>query len=993
MTVVATSRGFAAQWQQECVKGSAIAPGLYDRAIAIVRDLEIDAIGEPSTPIHDALGWRYTRFGHQARANLQGALLLQETGDVWQVKLSRPRADSRKPGQTIKYETPKGAGSRAYLPQIDPATRHRLGAPPDGSFWDWAGDCPGLPIVLTEGGKKGLCGLSHGHIAIALTGVNGGYRKTETVRELIDDLKPFAVDGRPFVLAFDQDAKRSTRRKVFAAQMRLAALLSARGCDVLIAQWDGRDGKGLDDLVANRGPVALDRAIANAIDYRDLGHRLRLQQSLDRHAPAQTIDVPDLATAIEGDRLPAQGIIAIRSAKGTGKTNLLARAVAHEPRVLSLGHRVSLQRGLANRLGLHFINDLDCGAGQWFDPASDLPVPNRFAACIDSVLKIDPAIIAGGTIVLDEVDQLLRHLLTSSTCRKGDKRPAIIERLGIIIRSAGRVILASADLTDREIDYISALRGDGAAPYVLHNTHQRNTYPVQWIESGDDAAAIAQLVDRVRAGDRIWVSSDSRGALEKIAELLRPHARGPILEINSRTSGSDDARAFMADPDGYLASAQTQIVLVTPSVPTGLSVERYPFDAVFGLFYGVSLTDGCCSQSLSRVRPPVERIVWAVERGRAYSHRSRSSKPFEVAGHLQQRLTLTSHFLGDAIEQRDQDAIASINYHSPTMTLWSQNEASRNRVMGDFRRVLRCRLEFEGNAIERIVSDGDRDIRMALRAAGQRLKERRASAIVAAPEIDSRTAAEWERRDGLSPDQQDSLERYSIIDWYAIDPGAINLDDVLFDRKGRTRSELGRLKRMLVPQLAIKRDAKSIQRCFQWEHEATPWDIQTSELERQVMEKLGFDSFALWAASGGEWHLNHPRVTDIANRARACRQQLADFGILNISGKMTDTQIVGQLLSRYGLKNTRSRRRVQGGQRVYFYRLDTDNLAKVRKIFAQQEKRYGLPSVPPPTQYKTFMEGVGQSPQNSQTLAPASSDSDSFPPDRGSPSPGDRAIA
>jgi Domain of unknown function (DUF3854) len=200
----------------EFIQGSAIAPDLFGSSITIVQDTEVGAGGDVSYPIHDSLNWRISRFGQQARSTLQAALFQNEDGTTWQAKLSDPIADPKK-GKPRKYETPVGSGSRAFFPNLDPNTRSRIQTryqilvPPKSSVWDWLKVRPEVPIVLTEGGKKGLALLTQGYLGIALYGVNGGYRSKDALGEactpyLIPDLVPLIQPGRPVYLAFDQDA-------------------------------------------------------------------------------------------------------------------------------------------------------------------------------------------------------------------------------------------------------------------------------------------------------------------------------------------------------------------------------------------------------------------------------------------------------------------------------------------------------------------------------------------------------------------------------------------------------------------------------------------------------------------------------------------------------------------------------------------------------------------------------------------------------------------
>ncbi|WP_225895881.1 DUF3854 domain-containing protein [Dendronalium phyllosphericum] len=82
-----------------------------------------------------------------------------------------------------------------------------------GGFWHWV--CQNnVPIVIVEGAKNAACLLSAGYAAIAIPGVNAGYRTpsdeygTATGKpSLIPDLKHFATSGRQVnrTEAFEQD--------------------------------------------------------------------------------------------------------------------------------------------------------------------------------------------------------------------------------------------------------------------------------------------------------------------------------------------------------------------------------------------------------------------------------------------------------------------------------------------------------------------------------------------------------------------------------------------------------------------------------------------------------------------------------------------------------------------------------------------------------------------------------------------------------------------
>jgi hypothetical protein len=286
-----TLEQFQAHIKHEFVTGSAIDPDLYTQAIRIVSDTETATGGEVQYPIDEAFNWQTVRFGQQARVTQYAALLMNEDGQVWQGKLSQPRIDRDKTQKRLKqvldrstiaphefwslvkthpecvvyqkYETPIGkALSPLFLPAVSIAIRRQIARrygitdptflPTRASrkrgikmmpFWEWIAAHPEIPIVWTEGGKKVLCLLSLGVVAIALYGVNGGYRSKDALGNpvppyLAPDVARFAVPGRVNILAFDQDASETTRRRVNTATQRFARLLqTATQQPTLISFW------------------------------------------------------------------------------------------------------------------------------------------------------------------------------------------------------------------------------------------------------------------------------------------------------------------------------------------------------------------------------------------------------------------------------------------------------------------------------------------------------------------------------------------------------------------------------------------------------------------------------------------------------------------------------------------------------------------------------------------------------------------------------------
>ena len=136
-------------------------------------------------------------------------------------KPNQPRQNQK--GKSIKYEHPPSTPTRIFCLRISlqiwqqVGQRYNLAIPEnitinhDGEaegFWSWVIKNK-IAIVICEGVKKAAALLSQGYVAIAIPGINSGYRviKDEfgkvTRRQLIPDLAVFTNIKRNFYICFD----------------------------------------------------------------------------------------------------------------------------------------------------------------------------------------------------------------------------------------------------------------------------------------------------------------------------------------------------------------------------------------------------------------------------------------------------------------------------------------------------------------------------------------------------------------------------------------------------------------------------------------------------------------------------------------------------------------------------------------------------------------------------------------------------------------------
>jgi hypothetical protein len=292
-----STKPFRERFRDECIEGSAISPDLYETAIEIVPSYRTLPGNDPEHPIDDLLKWEKKFVSSNRPSWGYGAVFRQFNGDCFQIKPEHPRTEEKKgkdgtvTQKVIKYETPKGNGAHAYCPPLDLKTLRYLGKvhdveiPEDGGqlIWDYIRANPSIPIVITEGAKKGLCLLSNGYVGIALTGCYGWKHE----KNLIHDLQAITWEGRRVIIALDQDEKPETQKTVMNAIKGLGFELQGtkdkpgQRAKVFIAQWNSVEGKGIDDLTANRGLERLNEVMEKAVPLIEWAYPKKEKKSDD----------------------------------------------------------------------------------------------------------------------------------------------------------------------------------------------------------------------------------------------------------------------------------------------------------------------------------------------------------------------------------------------------------------------------------------------------------------------------------------------------------------------------------------------------------------------------------------------------------------------------------------------------------------------------------------------------------------------------------------
>ena len=559
-------------------------------------------------------------------------------------KPNQPRQNQK--GKSIKYEHPPSTPTRIFCLRISlqiwqqVGQRYNLAIPEnitinhDGEaegFWSWVIKNK-IAIVICEGVKKAAALLSQGYVAIAIPGINSGYRviKDEfgkvTRRQLIPDLAVFTNIKRNFYICFDFETQAKKIAAVNNAISQLGCLFQQQNCPVKVVELPGKE-KGVDEFIIAKGATAFDKTYGQSLDLDIYIAQTKPHTELTIPA-ALTVNRPYLGKIA----FPTSGLVGVKSAKGTGKTtalqSIVQRAKNHNQPVLLITHRIILGRFLCDKIGIKWGFEHESWRIETDEVAVKCPLPitPSLGLCVDSIWKLKPEDWQGAILILDEVEQSLWHLLNSNTCKQ--KRVKILgifqQLISTVLTTGGLIIAQDADLSDVSLEYLQTLAGIKLNPWVVVNEWKpEKGWDTTFYDSPNPTPLIHQLELDLIAGRKCYVTTDSRSGRyscetierylkERLQKLRREFPETLVVSSHTTNTLGHAAVDLIAAINQKITDYDT--VFVTPSLGTGISIDVQHFDRVYGIFQGV-IPDSEARQALARVRDNVPRIVWCAKRG------------------------------------------------------------------------------------------------------------------------------------------------------------------------------------------------------------------------------------------------------------------------------------------------------------------------------------------------------------------------------------------
>jgi hypothetical protein len=317
-------------------------------------------------------------------------------------------------------------------------------------------------------------------------------------------------------------------------------------------------------------------------------------------------------------------LVGIKSALGTGKTEILkALGTTARERGLELifiGYRNNLLRQTCDRLDdLYHVVDEDKVI-----LASDY----HKALCHHSAGLLDPTEMANKILILDEcvsdLSDMLTSKLTAGRRKDGtDSRQVRLAHLEQLIINSHSVVALDAYLSDTELDFLRKLRQFDFV-HKIENTY-RNQMNVRMVDR--KSILTRAILDDALAGANLLITATTQKHCENLEKsLIRvgiPEAT--ICRIDSTTDRDESIGLFFRNPKAYLEAHRPQIVILSPTAESGISIDLPGYFQTHYHFHLGNLGILSGLQFLGRYRDfTAPRVIFCERQGRIQDGNSSS---------------------------------------------------------------------------------------------------------------------------------------------------------------------------------------------------------------------------------------------------------------------------------------------------------------------------------------------------------------------------------
>lgn len=187
--------------------------------------------------------------------------------------------------------------------------------------------------------------------------------------------------------------------------------------------------------------------------------------------------------------------------------------------------------------------------------------------------------------------------------------------------------------------------------------------------------------------------------------LLKRHPDKKVVRIDSKTNQQGEFTLFFKKPDKWLHKEQPDILILSPSAKSGVSIEgdvtaeNAYFASVWGYF--PCLDTRTHMQQLGRYRPPVPRFIWCPEFINANGDFSLHT-PSQVHERLKknaQAMVLSTGITEGKDDRSEEERAIALQIETAAIEYYAQTVAMQGAMMRMARHCLQDALETAGHVV------------------------------------------------------------------------------------------------------------------------------------------------------------------------------------------------------------------------------------------------------------------------------------------------------
>ena len=480
------------------------------------------------------------------------------------------------------------------------------------------------------------------------------------------------------------------------------------------------------------------------------------------------------------------GIHLVSAPHGSGKTQHILRPIALGAdelsptlsSVVAIAPRKSLVYDSANRLNLGVY--LTAGAGE-----------THMAICLNSIAnpKFQDAMTQAKTVLIDEISRCVKEIHNPSGTLKTKGR-AVWDSLGESLRGADVAVGVDADLSTQDVWWLAELTGRPITVWQIAEGKRDLTATF-----ASDTEALDQLDLAVAQGERVLFVADSANKVAGQAARLRAaHPDKRIVAIHQKagtaTAGTDEAVALLGDIDAGVADIDC--LLLSPSVESGVSLNVAHFTRHIAV-YGGTVEPAQFNQALLRDRTAK---AWTVGiAGHGFKNDTTS------AGAVLNGLSAASR----RITELSDGSIAAVPATDFDLHCIATQVAA-NTTRNSYAAHLWFLLEHRGWTVERGQTGNNATGKALHKAAKTALMDEQRAAVLAAADVDAKTASQHREAHRLTQDESAELARFDVREATGIVTGELPDNAVDVWRDGRLEREVQRFEDALIAPAPTERD-------------------------------------------------------------------------------------------------------------------------------------------------------------------------------------------